>query len=387
MREIEFIGNVYFDTNILVKLPLTAPSADFLNLKDLCDDFGSEMFIPDLVLKEYINHQQREVTEGFSNIKNYLDTINKRIASGIKFDLPNEKPLLKETETLMTQRILSLGIKVVDRKTISYDKLEEIALKEISPRKNKGNKKSLRDTLILLSVLEHAKYSKYMNIFITEDTHFINQDFDTIIKSYNVQMKIARSLTEAENIVKESLTCAKKILRELRENELKSFLEAQSTQILNFMGKQKYNSFSLAMGDFGQPGLVGTITKINSINYDSIHSVRPPSELLEEDGNRVKIIFMVRLKFNVSVRNYYNLASIGTQLGLEGSEEGTSPLQNAFASAILGSIEGTSPMNIPATETQDIFRNISVEATVHAKKRKEKVADEYSDLELVDVIS
>lgn len=385
MPEIELIGNVYFDTNILVKLPLTAPSADFLNLKDLCDDFSSNMFISDLVLKEYINHQQREVIEGFSNIKNYLDTINKRITSEIKFDFPDEKELLKETESLMKKKVIDLGIKVVDRKAVSYDNLEEIALKEISPRKNKSSKKSLRDTLILLSVLEHAKDSKYVNIFITEDTHFINQDFHTIIKSYDIKMKIVTSLTEAESIVKESLTSAKKALRELRENALKSFLAEQSVQILDFMRKQEYNSFSLAKGDFGQLGLVGTIEKINSIDYDSIHSVRPPTEILDENGKKVKITFMARLKFNVSVKNYYNLTGLGTQLRLEGSEEETSPFQNALASALLGRIEGTSSMSMPTTEIQDIFRNISVEATVFAKKKK--ATCEYSDLELVDVIA
>jgi len=385
IENVELVGNVYFDTNILVKLPLTAPSTDFLNLKDLCDDFGSDMFISDLVLKEYINHQQHEVIVGFSSIRNYVDTINKRVTSEIKFDLPDEKVLIKETETLMSKKIVDLGIKVMERKSVSYDKIEEIALKEISPWKNKGNKKSVRDTLILLSVLEHAKDSNYMNIFITEDDDFIKKGFDALIKSYNVKMKIARSLTEAESIVKESLTVVKKALRELRENQLKSFLATQSAQIIDFMRKKKYNSFSLAMGDLGQSGLIGTIEKINSIDYDSIHSARPPTEILDENGKRVKITFMVKLKFNVLLKNYYNFSDLGTQLGLEESEEESSPFQSALALALAERIREGSPLKVPVSETQDIFRNISVEATIFAKKKG--ATYEYSDLEFVNVIA
>lgn len=71
------VKNIYFDTNVLVQLPLTASSPDFLNLKDSCDVFDTKLLMPEIALKKYINHNKREVFSAISNINDSIKTISK----------------------------------------------------------------------------------------------------------------------------------------------------------------------------------------------------------------------------------------------------------------------------------------------------------------------
>lgn len=389
-KELEIVRNVYFDTSILIRLPLTAPSPDFLNLKDSCDVFETKLLIPELVLKEYINHNKREVFTRLSNIRDSLRVINDRVSSTISLSLPEEEPLLKETEELMKKKITDLGIEVF-KIDISTDKLEELALKEIL-FKDRSKKKGLRDSIILLSILEHAKnFPEFLNIFIVDDNMFQTKDAESMIESYKANVKIIKSLPEARDIIDETITDFAKAIRESREQRLKFFLDSQSSKIIDFVRRGQFNSFRLALGEAGESPLGGTIERINAIDYESIHSARLPQGYAEKEEKRVKISFMVRVKFTVVVRIY--IFPSGDQLRLEQADGqpidvqeqllGITPIDNIDnLSYYLGGFGKFLDQN---RREQTIFRNISVEASALLKLNDKE--EEYSDLVLERVIT
>jgi len=371
--ELKIIRNIYFDTSALISLPLTAQSPDFLNLKDMCNIFETKLLIPELVLKEYINYNQREVRAGFLKIEDSVNTINNRVLSKISFASPNEEAIFKETEELIKKKIEDLGIGIF-KKDISFDKLEELALKEIS-FKEKSKKKGLRDSIILLSIIENAKKSaRFLDIFIANDKFFQIEEAKSMIESCKADIRIVRSISEAIEIIKESLNSFGKAINEEREKRLKHFLETQGSKIIEFVRKGQFNSFMLTTSSLT---LTETVEKIEAIDYESIHSVRPPKALAKEEATKVKISFMVSVRFSVAV-SFYPF-HLGRPLRLE--QPGEEP-QDVLLGAMLAAGSGEF---ISQNRKQTISNNISVEASAILKLNKEG-EEEYSDLELERLI-
>lgn len=395
-RELKLVKNIYFDTSTLIRLPLAAPSPDFLNLKDSCDILKIKLLIPELVLKEYINYNQRKVQISLSQIGDSLKIINDRISLQISFPFPEQSRLFIETEELMKKKIADLGI-VTFKKDISPTKLEELALKEISYRE-RSKKKSLRDTLILLSIIEHASESpEYLSILIADDKFFQTEETKLMIESCKANIKIVKSLSEARDIIDETITDVAKWWRKKREETLKLFLESQNSKIIEFVRKGRFNSFMLAIGEPGELPLGSTIKKINAIDYESIDTVRPPEYNTQGEAQKVKISFTVRIKFTVVVR-FYPFPP-GDQLQLAHPDEESIDIPEQFLTTRTTTatyidsppITAVSSGNILSylgqnMREQTISRNIIVEASATLKSNKER-REEYSDLVLERLIT
>ncbi len=381
-KKLQVVRNVYFDTNILVALPLAEASSDFLNLRDLCKPYGTNLIMPETVLKEYVYHNQDMVYKNISDIEKALKIIEGRISSKIAFSLPkkDKKEFLKETEEIIQKKVADLGIEVIDRPTITLDKLEDMALKKVPPFETEG-RKGFRDTIILLSILEHAKKTPgSLNIFITNDGIFYSSEVELMIKSYNVQLKITESISQAISEIDKTLDEAVQAIIEEKEKTLKYFLESQKDIIIDFVKKNAgFNSFFLASGTLlGIPreSISGIIKKINAIDFVSIYSARSPLLPSGVSEKQVKISFMVQSKISVTVEN--SIFPIGETLYLEQQPKDLAIVRSKISSEEYGYF-------LPPIENKDIIRNISIEAS--AVLRDKNGIEEYSDLILEKVVT
>ena len=79
----------YFDTNVLLQLPNWKPTPDFVNLINLSQKIKKPCYIPEVVLKEFINRKVRNAFELANTIERATDNLKKLLVMFVIFVIKN----------------------------------------------------------------------------------------------------------------------------------------------------------------------------------------------------------------------------------------------------------------------------------------------------------
>lgn len=193
-KKLNWPAGLFFETSILRQLPPELNTAEFMRLRELCSTLEIPMFIPRLVLDEWtFDHQQRVLGE-ISRIEESLQNIRNYVTSKPSISWPTKKELiLQEVEDYLKKSVTEIGMQIIERPEISLDILLDMSVKKTRPFEERGEK-GFRDTVILFTVLSHAKKLPNGNhLLLTADKGYDHEDVYRIVNTHNVKLLIVCS--------------------------------------------------------------------------------------------------------------------------------------------------------------------------------------------------
>jgi predicted nucleic acid-binding protein len=362
---------IYLDTNILRKLKKEIDAPEFQVLKNICDNLKISIFVPQLVLEEWIFYYTNEkVKEDFKQIHSLLKRLNSYIVSKEDISVKiNENKIIEELEDYLKNQITRVGIGIIQRPKIKLDTLIKRSIKKIRPFKD--GDKGFRDTIILYSILSHAKkFQKGVHLFITEDGDFDYPDVFKTASEFGIKLIIFKSLEEAKNYVQEFLKKAYKGYIMMRTKKAEDFLVSNSQEIITFV--RKYGTFSdmFFLTELSKDAFFKTIKRINNIDLIEIYKINVgflPEGLKE---GTIEISFVARLKLFISVEIAQRFLPPKLSLGIDRDI------------AILYSILQQTPKEQKAEEEEIIVKDLSIYA--EAKVNSE---ENFSNLKITNLLT
>jgi hypothetical protein len=301
---------VYLDTNVLRQVSHGESNVEFIELRKNLDLIRASLFVPDVVVKEWVQQRLEEVLEQIENLRKGFRNLGRLLNRGPeKYEEPKELESTLERE--MTQYLDSIGMKLVPTPTnIQVDVLIEMAVKKVAPFEKKGEKgfaeKGFRDTIILFTIMQHMKANAFKNaILLSADKIFTEDAVTTRFKNNGLNVLVSKNLAEANGQVEKLIDVQIKFITEEEEQAIKSFLVEHSNQIFDYVLKNAKVSelFLSGLGDF-----------FSSDHIESVLSVRPKGISKVSLGHTVRdepypkdiqpITISVSTEFDLLVREY-----------------------------------------------------------------------------------
>jgi len=286
---------VYFDTNIL-RQSQDLSSAEFIQLKKLCNDLGIRMFIPKVAIDEFIYARQRTILEQIDKIEKQLTNMAVFAGSEPSISwLGNEKLSSDKIETYFKKKVAELGLQVVQAPKISLDLLLDMSIKKIRPFEEKGEK-GFRDTVILFTVLEKAKeLGKGLHLLIAKDAVFKHNDIYERASGYSVDLLVLSSISESTTEINKYLKVARRKYYEKEGNILKEFLSQNNREIMTYI--REHGEFSPYFLEGNEFTFGSNIKKIKEISFVKFGKITPGFLPQGTIKGKVKVSFTMKLKF------------------------------------------------------------------------------------------
>jgi hypothetical protein len=362
---------VYLDTNVLRQVSHGVSNVDFIELRKHLDSIKASLFVPDVVVKEWIQQRVEEVLKQIENLRKGFHNLGHLLnREPGKYEESEEFEATLERE--MRQYLDSAGIELVPTpKNIQVETFIEMAVKKVAPFKREGEK-GFRDAIILFTIIEHMKGSGYRDaILLSADKIFAEDAVTTRLKNNGLNVLVAKNLADANGQMKKQIDAAVKSFIEEEEQTIKAFLVEHSDQIFDYVLKNAQVSESFLSR---REGLIGM-----DFSVEAVLAVRPKEISKVSLGHTVSnetlpegvepITFSVSTEFDLHVREYgLSWLWFFNQPKFPLSEPESFP-KTKFRSPA------------PSVEQRTVTREITVEATIL------KADDGYSDLQLLRVIT
>jgi hypothetical protein len=373
--KVEKPSGVYFETSLICRLPPDLDTAGFSRLVELCRLLKIPILIPRVALEEWIWNIKKEFLDNLEHTERSLESCNRLLETKAQIRWPKKKErMVRQIETRIISRLKDLKIEILKTPRISLKLLLKMAVNKTRPFEEKGEK-GFRDTVILFTVLYHAKRSPgEVSLFLTADKAYGHQDVCNLLMSQNMKLEIIDSISGAVEYLEQFLGEAVRKYIKLRTDKLRLFLKSHKREIMEYIRKKtdfRLGSVSVS-SEF--PVRVRDIRKIISIEFLAMGKIIPGTFPEIVSAERIKISFSVKLLFTVIVKQP-PLAALAAALGDPkfrlNEETGTwerehEPLLQQFS---------------PQEGEAKLEYWVSVEATV----RQNKHTKEYSDLEIENV--
>lgn len=299
----EFPAAIYFDTNIFRKIKKEFDSPEFQNLQKLCQELNISINVPEVVLQEWLFHHTSErakkfidkINSSYEELKSYVVS-----TSDISVEINETEILLKSRKDLI-EKVNSSVINVLNTPKLEMDVLINRAVQKIRPFKSED--KGFRDTIILFTILEHAKsYKRGEHLLITNDSDFYHEDVYKTAREHEVKLILIKTIPDAIDHLQSFLKKAYKAIFMRRAKLFEDFLVSKQDDILEYINdnasfSDMFFSRELTTDRF----FYKTIKKINSIELVEI--TKASAGFLEGDNREgwIKVSFVARLNFFVTV--------------------------------------------------------------------------------------
>jgi len=293
----EKIGNIYFDTNILLSLSFNMHEDP--RLLTFRKSFPKSLiYIPKIILDEVLANRLTDIVNKLTNAEDAVQKINRYIASPIPFSI-DIKNISDEMKKNLIENIKKANINIYETpcQKIDLKNLINMSVRKIRPFTERGG--GFKDAVILLSILEHCRQSKdEEHIFVTANSKdFNNKDVKGIIEQEGVILTILESIEKLTNYLSEFMNEKVKKFLEKRANQLKEFLKTYKDLIMELVKKKEFGSYFFTK----DLGYWGSIEKIENVEFIDINN--PTAGFLEnsKEGD-VDVAFSLRVRFNITTK-------------------------------------------------------------------------------------
>jgi len=307
---------IYLDTNILKQFSILLDHPLFSMLLELSKIWHFAVYIPEVAYMEWISSKKVEIENNLTNIKAGLNNIkSKYLFNEIDQDKLSVKEIFDKSKSVLDENLEKNNIEIVKTCEIDIDRLINMAINKIRPFEEKGEK-GFKDSVILFSILNHAKKENNICYFISNDKIFAHEDIKSLVAETGVEYHLFSSIeTFKEYIEKEII----KILAENKKDELaklEKFLKSKEQQISEFIkekGKFEFYELnhlliipSLLSENMLEiihkpPREVFTIPHVRKINNIDLLEIEAPSLPVETKKEFIPLYFLVKIKFYVTV--------------------------------------------------------------------------------------
>lgn len=295
---------VYLETSILRSLPddITA-AAELARLHVVCQALRIPIYIPELVLQEWLFYRESLAREYLLNNEKCRNRITK--LSGVKSGkVWPKKPeyIVKSIRRMTLSQLKSMHIDIIKTPRISLKRLIRMAVSKTRPFEEK-KEKGFRDSVILFTMINYAKAKNNvagLHILISNDQVFDHQDVHAIAKENNVEYNRVRSIADANDILLKNIKDTVKKYYESLNNLLTQYLEKEKHIIMKYIDELDiiHHSSGGLMDWPLKSSLDYSIKRIKFITFGGISAATMGE--IPTDGKRVvNISFSITLKFSV----------------------------------------------------------------------------------------
>lgn len=329
---------VYLDTNVLIDLSHGDTSVDFIELRSLLELDSVGLFVPETVVKEFIQHR----------IKDTLDQIERLRAASRKIGrllgrdpLAHEEP--QDVETTINEKMMNYlrdtGIELVRTPDIPLETLIDMAVKKQPPFEEKGEK-GFRDAVILFSIIDHMKANSFSNaILVSVDPIFTHKEIIDRFKEKGQNILIGKSFAEAKDQVKKQIDANLRVQGAKKKKDILSFLNTKFETISDYILKNAEASEDFLKGEFLASGTFsGAIKKVLGIRpreiSDAVCGHLMKNELPEEGYQ--SITFSVSTELDLFVEQHGMLTALAKRPRFKLSvPEGLEKLRSGYPESTL----------------------------------------------------
>lgn len=288
------IGNIYFDTNILLSLNFNIHEDPRL-LTFQKSFFKTAIYVPKIVLDEVLTNRFTDILNKLTSAEDSIQRINRYVTTPIQLSV-DAKNTLKEIKDNLIANIKKANIKVYDtpHQKIDLSKLIDMSIYKMRPFSEQG--KGFKDAVILFSILEHCKQSKdEEHIFVTNNSKdFDNGDVKGIIEKEGVILTVLESIECLTSYLSEFMNEKVKKFLDKRAKQLKEYLITYKDVVMESVKRKDFESYYFTR----DLGFWGNIEKIENVEFVDINN--PVAGFLEnsKDGD-VDVTFNLKVRFDV----------------------------------------------------------------------------------------
>lgn len=167
-------------------------TVEFIERHDLTESV--EVFIPELVLKEVVEHRKRKLKSELSHFTNLCDNFSGSNIFAIA-EIPDKNFNCAEYIDRLKERKLKQNVHIVPiplDKALLFDNILEMGIEKHPPFQKGNSDNGFKDAIILLSIFDFFKDKKeYSEIFLFSKDHgYIGVTRDLIKKRYKINLEI-----------------------------------------------------------------------------------------------------------------------------------------------------------------------------------------------------
>jgi hypothetical protein len=357
---------IYLETSVLRALPPEIGTADFLQLKQFCDDMGIAILAPYLCFAELVQARKLQVGEALRRANAAVGTVAQYLDKRPDLNWgASQGAILAAVETTVRRHFDAQGIVLIPTPEIPVQKLLDMAVQKIRPFEEKGEK-GFRDTVVLFSLFAQAKkLPPGYHLLLAGDTVFGHGDVAKLALENGVDLRIANSVDAANQHLEQFLDTAAKDLRARRSQELNEFLNQHRPEIEKHVRDNGEFTTAFLFDPLSSIASGKTLERIERVELLDIENAQPGYLPTGVSDGRVEISFDAKVKFTIMLRRSRFIISPKYRVG----EEETGSMPPPF-------LETTAPV-----EEREITKAVRVEGTAHLAE-----PNRYSDLSLGRVV-
>jgi len=293
---------VYFDTNILLRLPVELASADFLQLKELCQLLNLSLAVPEACVKELVHKRKGTVQEAMGRARSAVSAVSQFMETVPSLDWHQEPAaILQNVEEVVKRHVLQQGITIVPTPDIPLQELLTMAVQKAKPFDESG--RGFADAVIFFSVVEHAKRARAgYHLLVTDDRIFHDPEIAKLANDHGVNLRVADSLPSATKDLEQFVSAAVKEVRAERSQRLKAILEERGQEIEKYVRANGVFSPNFLLDTLLT--LTWTVEKIEDVKFVEVQQAQsgyPPGGGQE---GRVQISFDAKFKFVLLLKHW-----------------------------------------------------------------------------------
>ncbi len=313
VKKILKLSAVYFDSSALYDPLRKFSDAEWGSLKEYASLLKAPLFLPDVVMKELQNQAKLSVEAGLTKILNLSNSTNellpeaKRLTINPQIGAANLEPaVLKDMQDSAMSEIETQlrfnKLNIVSNFVVPQEHMVKMAIDRIRPFTEKGEK-GFRDTIILYSVLVHAKEVGHKSIIlVSADGAFDHEDVQSLAKNYVDNLLICKNIKETCDCIADLIDRKIKNMVDAEAEKVRLQLLKDNTQIENYLLQRcEFSPSFLSKEQIW----MSDIKKIESINVEGINDIRrnPASSKNDFEGE-IKVSAVLELKFKVVAQKY-----------------------------------------------------------------------------------
>jgi len=311
---------IYLDTSILWHFSISLNHPHFSILIEIAKKWNFNVYIPEMAYLEWLNSKKKDIQASLGRmISNKNDIEEKYLYSGIGLSEVTVKEIFEHSKSILDKNLKINKVETIETSDIDLRKLINMSVQKIRPFEEK-REKGFRDSVLLFTILNHAKSLNAPCTFISNDKVFKHDD----VKKNAAEEGVEFFLFESIEKFKETTEKIKQhIIQEVRESKLKeleNFLQNKQEKIhefirekgkfnltqLNMLIKPQFPDYEEMLKSIHRPSQLLTIPNIIKINNIDLTDIRAPSLPVETEKEFIPVYFNVKLKLQVTIAGTYS---------------------------------------------------------------------------------
>lgn len=378
--------SVYLESSALCGSERSYPHFALIGgLRDLCERLSVPLFVPDVAFQEWTRHCRNCVENDLKETSRLLRQLSNLFGPISLEWMKDRKDKTREVEKLLREFLSHSSISIISTPhNIDIEELIHMSVNKVKPFEIKGEK-GFRDSVILFTIFEHAKNEQNgPHLLVANDTVYKEPDVTALAEKHDVELVVTSSIQEARSILEEFLEEKIKAEIEAKSLTLKSFLDANTDTITEFLkGIPWPLSFLNRDNRLGSGIMAATLNDIQRVRIISATQIEPAMDFDKQRHSTVSFLSSVSFAFDV-------IARVRTPPAFHEPKLRAGETYSVFADALKEWTPGVST----AFPTKLVPKTFSETVTIAGstvltklQRGKEKMTEEYRDLRIDEVFT